>query len=345
MRLWYRDRMLKAVLALLVGTLAFSFILLSQVESDFVPSLGTWIAGVLLLCCLLLFLLFLNRALHRLRPVAVATLAADRLRRDFARQEAALTGAPDIYWGDVEESDERPNLVVRSVGPGAIQAIHVQGLLRWARGHEQLVVLRHEIGDFVPAGGILIETYGDGAVSPDNEHTLWGMVALGEERTLEQDSAFAIRIMVDVANKALSPAINDPTSAVQVLNHLSDVLRLIGTIDVSSSRWEGDRDGRTGLVIPVRNWDEYLTLSTTEIREYGAGSIQVMRRMRAMLEELHDEVRSENRAAVEAELARLDATVLRTFGESVDLDRAGTGDTQGIGGRAVLRPRSRDSSE
>jgi uncharacterized membrane protein len=298
-----------------------------------------------LLVCLLLFLLFLNRCLHRLRPVAVATLAANRLRHDFAQQEAALAGAPDIFWGDLNATEERPTLVVRSAEPGAIQAVNVRGLLKWAREHNQLVAVRHEIGDFVPANAAMIEVYGDGVGSSQDESALRGMVALGEERTLEQDSAFAIRIMVDVANKALSPAVNDPTSAVQVIDHLSDVLRLIGTVDISSSRWEGERGDRTGLVIPVRGWDEFLSLATTEIREYGASSIQVMRRMRAMLVELYDEVRPENRAAVEAELARLDATVLRSFGESVDLDRAGTPDAQGIGGRSVPRDLSPDSPQ
>ena len=75
----------------------------------------------------------------------------------------------------------------------------------------------------------------------------------------------------------------------------------------------------------------------TEIREYGATAIQVMRRMRAMLEELRDEVLPEHRAAVEEELARLQATVARTFADSVDLDRASTADPQGIGGRGRAR--------
>ncbi len=95
----------------------------------------------------------------------------------------------------------------------------------------------------------------------------------------------------------------------------------------------------------MRGWDEYLELGTTEIREYGVRSIQVMRRMRAMLIELHDEVLPENRPSVEAELARLDATVLRAFGDSVDLDRAGASDAQGIGGRSTPLRLSPDSPE
>jgi len=139
--------------------------------------------------------------------------------------------------------------------------------------------------------------------------------------------------MVDIAEKALSPAINDPTTAVQVLNHLSDVLRLIGTADLSRSRWHADKTARTGLVIPVHSWADYLTLGVTEIREYGSTAIQVMRRMRAMLEELRDEVRPEHRPAVEEELTRLEMTITHSFANSVDLDRANTADPQGIGGR------------
>jgi Predicted membrane protein (DUF2254) len=94
MRIWYRDRLLKAVLALLVGTLAFSFTLLRRVESNFVPNLGTSIAGVLLIVSLLVFLIFLDRFLHRLRPVAVAALVSRYVRRDFAPREQRLAAQP-----------------------------------------------------------------------------------------------------------------------------------------------------------------------------------------------------------------------------------------------------------
>ena len=333
MRLWYRDRMLKMLLALLVGTLAYSFTLLRRIEASFVPDLGVSIAGLLVVTTLLLFVVFLDRFLHRLRPVAVAAFVASYVRRDFGRYAAALA-APDVFIGVIEAAGQSPDLVIRSAGPGAIQALHIQGLADWAREHGCLVVLCRRVGDFVPAGAKLIETYGGGGASGLRaEGRLRDMVVLGDERTIEQDPAFAIRIMVDIAAKALSPAINDPTTAVQALDHLSDVLRLIGTTDFSGSRWHAGSPARTGLVIPAHSWEDYLTLGVTEIREYGSTSIQVMRRMRAMLEELRDEVRAEHRPAVEEELARLHTTVTRAFANSADLDRANTADPQGIGGR------------
>jgi uncharacterized membrane protein len=332
MRLWYRDRVLKLLLALLVGTLAFSLALLKRVENQFVPNLGVTVAGFLVVASLLVFVVFLDRFLHRLRPVAVAALVAGYARRDFAASTAARA-APDVFFGVFEPVGEAPALVVRSARPGAIQATDVHGLVGWAREHGCLVVPCHRVGDFVPAGAKLIETYGGTAPSTRGERRLRDMIVLGDERTIEQDPAFAIRIMVDIADRALSPAVNDPTTAVQALDHLSDVLRLIGTIDFSGSRWPAQSAVRTGLVIPARSWEDYLTLGVTEIREYGSTSIQVMRRMRAMLEELRDEVRAEHRPAVEEELARLEATVRRAFADSVDLDRASTADPQGIGGR------------
>lgn len=170
------------------------------------------------------------------------------------------------------------------------------------------------------------------------------MVALGDERTIEQDPAFAIRILVDVANLALSPAVNDPTTAVQVLDYLGETLRLVGTTELAVQSWEDGRP-RRGVVVPARSWEDYLSLSADEIRDYGAGGIQIMRRLRALFEELHDEVRPEYRAAVRDELLRLDATVERAWEDSVDLERARTADTQGIGGPRTRparteRPRS-----
>ncbi len=77
------------------------------------------------------------------------------------------------------------------------------------------------------------------------------MVALGVERTIEQDPAFAVRIMVDIAIRALSPAVNDPTTAVQVLDHLEDLLRLCRPdVTSSDSRCSPRQDMDSGLVMP-----------------------------------------------------------------------------------------------
>ena len=158
------------------------------------------------------------------------------------------------------------------------------------------------------------------------------MIALGEERTIQQDPAFAIRIMVDIALMALSPAVNAPTTATQVLGHLGEMLRMIGATDLGRRAVGVRGEDRPAVVIRIPGWEDYLTLGVTEIREYGASGIQVMRALRATLEELREDVRIEHRAAVEEQLGRLDATVAAFWGASVDLDHAMVADAQGIGG-------------
>ena len=163
--------------------------------------------------------------------------------------------------------------VVRSTGAGAIQAYDGRGLVRYARAGRCRLILLHGVGDFVPDGAALIEVYGEDP-GEDADGKLRGMIALGDERTIEQDPAFAIRIMVDIANRALSPAVNDPTTAVQVLNHLGDTLRLVGSTPLplpSASRAAsargararpalgglpvagGDRDPRVRRTLPCRS--------------------------------------------------------------------------------------------
>jgi uncharacterized membrane protein len=147
MRLWYRDRVLKVLLALLIGTLTFSFALLRRIEQDFVPDLGVTFAGFLLFVSLLMFL---DRYLHRLRPVAVAAFVARAGRKAFqdSVRAAATEDAPDFLLEPYRSSEE-PAVVVTSDGPGSIQAIDGEGLVRWARSHDCLLALPHVVGDFV----------------------------------------------------------------------------------------------------------------------------------------------------------------------------------------------------
>jgi uncharacterized membrane protein len=317
------------VLAVLVATLTFSFALLREIEPNFVPSIGVTIAGLLVLTGLLSFMFFLDRSLHRMRPVTVAALVGRAGRRAFEEGARGL----EASGGELPAPGETTPRLVQTARAGVIQAVDGRGLVRWARKHERVIYLKHPIGDFVPAGSGLVEVWGQSDDVDGDERFLCGLFALGDERTIEQDPAFALRIMVDIAIKALSAAINDPTTATQVLDHLTELLRLIG-----ATRLEGhvrvmrDEDGAVRIVALGRRWEDYLALACTEIREYGAGAIQVQRRLRAMLEELRETVRPEHRDAVDAELERLDATVELHFGGSVDADRAALPDAQGIGG-------------
>jgi len=334
MRLWYRDGVLKATLAVLVGTLAFSYSLLRRIDEG-APNLGVTMAGFLLAVGLILFLIFLDRFLHRLRPVKVASLVASSGREALrATVELATTRRRSGADAELEEILARePTLVVRSKRSGALQAVDDKGLLAWATRHDAVIVMRHGVGDFVSSGAALLEVHADVPFPNVAERRLAGKLALGIERTIDQDPAFALRILVDVAIRALSPAVNDPTTAVQVIDHLEDTLALIGRTPGLDGRWEyRDDEQRLRLVMPAQRFEDFLSLGVTEIREYGRSSIQVLRRLRAALLELESSVLSEYAPAVVAELERLRVTAAASFGGAPDAEAALLADRQGIGG-------------
>lgn len=336
MRLWYRDGRLKLVLAELVGTLMFSIAVIRRIQPDSVPDISVNVAGLGLSVGLVLFLLYFDRFLHRMRPVAVAALLAREGRRalDDWMDDASHPDLALVEGGSWAPSAE-PTFVLRAARSGTIQAVDIDGLSAVARQHGCLVVFRHSVGDFVPVGAAILEVHG--ATLPSGvEKRLSGMLALGAERTIEQDPAFAVRVMVDIAVRALSPAVNDPTTAVQLLDYLEETLRVIG----ATAPPAGGASLATltsGVIMPVRTWRDFLALGVTEIRDYGASSTQVARRLRALLGELGDLVLPENRAAVDEELRRLDAAVRAARAGSVDLDLALAPDHQGIGGPADAR--------
>ena len=121
------------------------------------------------------------------------------------------------------------------------------------------------------------------------EEELQRRVAFGSVHTMEQHPNFGLRIIVDIAIRALSPAINDPTTAVQALDRIQILLRRIGERDLGDG-WISDCEGRPRLKVPAPGWEDFLWLGISEIRSYGASSLPVMRRLRGMLENLIEEL-------------------------------------------------------
>ncbi|WP_328929547.1 DUF2254 domain-containing protein [Streptomyces sp. NBC_00190] len=337
MRLWYRDRLQKLVLATFTGTFAYAFSLLRKIESDNVPDLGVTLSGVAVSVSLVLLLIYLNRFTHNLRPVAIADLVGRLGGKVLVRATERIHGAEARDGSPLPPTG--PVTRIRSERGGVIQAFDATGMIAAAVRLDCVLVLAHQVGDFVPPGTTLVEAHGS-ARTPDPRQVT-GLVALGTERTIEQDPAFALRILVDIAIRALSPAVNDPTTAVQVLNHIDTFLHAVGRAGLRSRYVLADGQGRPRLVVPGRGWEDYLQLGVTEIREYGATSFQVCRRLRALLEDLLETQPAERLPAVRAELVLLDEAVQRSFTDPARRASARTADRQGIGG--ARRPRSEPS--
>ena len=155
-------------------------------------------------------------------------------------------------------------------------------LVDLAESHDAVIELVYAVGDHVPGAGALLNVYGSQAISGKQ---LRKALAMGDERTLRDDPAFSIRMMVDVGIKALSPAVNDPTTAVQALDRIEDVLRYAAAKHLSVGVVT-DRTGVIRLVYPTPTWEDLVELALDEIRAFGAGQYQVARRLRALLDAL-----------------------------------------------------------
>ncbi len=202
------------------------------------------------------------------------------------------------------------------------------GLAALARQADGLIEVVPQVGDFVAKGDPLFRLYGRRDV---DERDLQESIAIGPERTMEQDPAFAFRIIVDIAEKALSPAINDPTTAVLALDQLHHLLRSVGLRDLDTGQVR-DETGKLRLVYRTPDWEDLVGLAVTEIRHCGKDSIQISRRMRAMLESLIRVVPEERAVRLREELDLLHRTVGRAFPDAEDRTRADRADSLGMGG-------------
>ena len=170
----------------------------------------------------------------------------------------------------------------------------------------------------------------DGAIAVDDS-AVQSSVAFGPERTLEQDPMFAFRIIVDIALKALSPAINDPTTAVLALDQMHRLLRMVGQRKLRGEVIV-DGSGRPRVMFRTPNWEHYVQVACSEIRACGAGNLQVARRMRAMLENLRRTLPEHRHAELDTELGLLDCAIQTHFSRPEELAMARTPDSQGLGG-------------
>jgi uncharacterized membrane protein len=191
------------------------------------------------------------------------------------------------------------------------------------------VELVPEVGDFLATGEDFFRLHGarTGAV---NEDSLRRCVALGSGRALDKDPAFGFRILVDIAIKALSPAINDPTTGVLAVDQIHHLLHLLGQrqLDTGVVR---DSGGHARLVYRTPCWEDFVTLAVTEIRLCGATSPQVTRRLQAMFEQLEPLLPVERSGVLRKEIALLRRTIDRGFADPEDRSLAGVGDLQGFG--------------
>ncbi|MBJ7354720.1 MAG: DUF2254 domain-containing protein [Thermoleophilaceae bacterium] len=213
--------------------------------------------------------------------------------------------------------------------PGVIAAIDRGSLVKLADVTGGFIEVLPQVGEYVSSRLGAVRIY-DGKREPTRKQ-VENVFVLSRQRTINQDPAFAIRILVDIAIRALSPAINDPTTSVQTIDRIESLLVRLYERHPGPT-YVVDSGGTPRALIHAPTWIEYFELATTEIRIYGARSIQVHRRMRAMLRHLAEVVDLELRERVDLELELIENESMDAFDNPHDEELAREGDRFGIGG-------------
>ncbi len=326
----FRDPVTKLALTLFVFMFTLTLAVLVRINSS-VPAVSAQLAAYSCLVGLGVFLYLLDHVGKMLRPSGALKTVGFYGRLVIANvYPRRLSEVCEIPSTPADALDEPPTFVVAGTKPGAVLAFDRQGIASLAERAGCTVVMVPQVGDFVAVGDPLFRVYGGG--THELNQKLLQSVAVGMERTLEQDPMFAFRIIVDIACKGLSAAINDPTTAVLALDQLHHLLRSVGSRELSDGQVRNAR-GRLRLLYRTPDWDDFVHLAVTEIRHYGGTSIQIARRMRAMLENLIQTLPIERGALLHQELNLLHRSIERFFPETEDRVLADVGDPQGVGGK------------
>jgi len=326
---FFRSRALKYSLMLFVFAFTYTLAALSRIE-DSVPQVSLWVAVYSSVGCIGVFLYLIDRVGKSLRPVSVLTGvgSAGQVVIEVVYPRS-VAGTEDTPTNVALVPEGEPSRTVASRRTGVVLAFDEAGLVELARRVDCMIEFVPQVGNFVTSGEPLFRLYRGGERIADRE--LHQAVAIGPERTVEQDPEFAFRVIVDIAAKALSPAINDPTTAVLALDQIHRLLRAVAARQLDTGRVH-DEAGQLRLAYRTPDWENFVSLAITEIRQFGRGSIQIVRRMRAMLENLIEVVPPQRAVLLRAELELLDRGVVHDFRDSEDRVRAAAADSLGVGG-------------
>ncbi|MBL8415061.1 MAG: DUF2254 domain-containing protein [Propionivibrio sp.] len=331
--IFLRDNVVRSCVGLFVVTLLFAMRTL-RMMGDTVHQLNAFLSACFGLLSIVTFLFLIDYAARMLRPVSIVARVG----------ESGLAVIKSVY----PEQSSRPRthepsrklpppdrVVVHAGASGAVLAVNLKALVAQARQAGGIIEFVPQIGDFLAADEALFRLYG--GASGIDERQLRAEVAIGTERTMEQDPTFAFRILVDIAIKALSAAINDPTTAVLAIDQLHRLLRRVGLQDLRGDEI-CDEAGKLRLILRTPNWEDFVHLACTEIRHCGTGSIQVVRRMRSLLENLMQTLPPHRHAELRQQLALLDRSVAGHYKFPEDLALARITDSQGLGGGLGVQP-------
>jgi uncharacterized membrane protein len=304
-----RDPYAKYSLGLFAATFAFALVVLANTDSpgedidsrSFAASATA--AFLLVLLSVGGLVTYVNHTAQSIRVSSILHTASQDTSR--AIENLFPEGIGEQPGSNKEWNPAGQPRVVLSRKSGVITAVDDNHLLEYTREFDAAVELGRCVGEFVAEGTPLMIVYGGpGAANDNHDERLNKGVLLSNERTMDQDAAFGFRQLADIASRALSPGVNDPTTAVQALDQIHAALLKLG-LRTFPSPVRLDEDGEARLLLHRHDWQHFIRLGLDEIIENGRGSSQVRQRLHRVFDELEAALPPDRHAAIREQRAAL----------------------------------------
>ncbi|HUQ22067.1 MAG TPA: DUF2254 domain-containing protein [Gaiellaceae bacterium] len=325
-----RDKPSQLAIGLFVATFVHAILAVREVTNHGdgtgqVPGIAVVTAFVLVLLSIAVLVMYVHHIGQALRVSALIELVGKETRKLLDRKY------PDVGPALEPEPGARP--VVNARKSGVVTLIGHQAIVDEAQRAGCTLELVPALGEFVPAGAPLFRVQGEAARL--DEDVLHEALILQLEPTLDEDVAYGVRLLVDIAERSLADSpFQDPTTAVQALDRLHDILRQLARRPFPDGRHR-DRAGKVRLTVHAMTWEAYVHLAFDEIRMAGAGSPQVSRRLKAALTDLRSIAPPDRAEILDRQLELLVAATEAAMHDERDAEMALREDREGIGAAAA----------
>jgi uncharacterized membrane protein len=296
LREFMRDRGSQVVMGTFISTFTYAILVARTVrdtdeELYFVPIISLNFGILLSLASIAALIYFIN---HIAESIQVANLVATLGKATVPLVDAGFPGNCGRALEEPPALDGFSCSSVPAPRSGYLQVIEADQLLDFATRHDIVIEMVMTIGDFVGEGAEIARLHGATALDEHIVSEVQQYVSIGRRRTLQQDAAYGIRQIVDIAVKAMSPSINDPTTALICVDHLGVILRRMAmTRDVVPHR--ADSRGRLRLVLSGLTFGSALSQSFTPLRVYARKDPDVVLRLLTVLRRVAESAPEESR--------------------------------------------------
>jgi uncharacterized membrane protein len=328
-----RDKPSQLAIGLFVATFVHAILAVREVTNNGdgtgnVPGIAVVTAFVLVLTSIAVLVVYVHHIGQALRVSALIELVGKETRSLLDRKY------PDKGSPSRSESAGTAS-VVEANRSGVVTGIGFDQLVEEAQRADCRLELVPALGEFVPAGAPLFRVDGDSTGL--DEDRLRAALVISLEPTLDEDVAYGVRLLVDIAERSLADSpFQDPTTAVQAIDRLHDILRQLARRPFPDGRHR-DAAGNVRLTVRTMSWEAYVHLAFDEIRMAGAGSPQVSRRLKAALEDLRSIATPARTAIIDEQLDLLATATETAMDDRRDVELALHEDREGIGAAASHR--------